>query len=240
MKPDGFSASAQGIGAGSRFESTRRASRRGGLELLADQTGGRAVFDKNEFGRELTFLAEAMGSYYSLAYRLPPTAEEDTEHRIDVRLADRSHRARFRRGWIEIDPDRRLTERLEGALSLGIVDNTVGARLGAGAFEALGDGTFTVPLRVMLPIERLTFLPQGDVDVAELTIRVLGRHLEGRGSVSEEQRFRVKRPAETTQEWVVLPIDVELARGPVALAVGIRDDAAGVVSFVSASLDVGD
>lgn len=93
-------------------------------------------------------------------------------------MSDDSHSARYRWGYLEKDEGRWLAERIEGALNLSITDNPLGVRLAAGEIRP-GQGrpgseaTFRLPLHVMVPIERLAFLPADGAQVAEVTIRAM-------------------------------------------------------------------
>ncbi|MEM7588523.1 MAG: VWA domain-containing protein, partial [Acidobacteriota bacterium] len=101
------------------FETAQRASERDGLSLIARETGGRAVFNQNSLSDDLTEIGRDMGTYYSLAYA-PPPGESGVEHRIEVRVPGKKVTTRYRRGYLAKDADRWMTERLEGALNLGL------------------------------------------------------------------------------------------------------------------------
>ncbi len=49
------------------FDGLERATARDGMTVLAAETGGRAIFNRNEFDRELAAVADEMENYYSLA-----------------------------------------------------------------------------------------------------------------------------------------------------------------------------
>jgi VWFA-related protein len=220
------------------FEAAQRTSDRQGLGFLAEETGGWAVFTQSRYRRELEKLAEEMDAYYSLAYR-PPEGRGIVEHRIEVQAKSGSLDARHRRSYSEKDTDQWLTERLQGALYLGLVDNRLGLRLGAGDARAGESGSYTVPLHVMVPVDRVTFLPGDGGSFATLQLKTLSVNSTSRQMSGEEKSVRVRRPEKSSGEWLDLGLELELGAGVQLVAVALRDEATRETSFVSTTLQLG-
>jgi VWFA-related protein len=214
-----------------------RINERDGLANLAAETGGRAIFNQNEFGVELTEIAREMGTYYSLAYE-PPHGGDGLEHQIEVRVKDRKLSVRHRRGYRDKDPDVRMTERLQGAVYLGLVDNPLGVRLGAGDVRVTGKGQITVPLHIMVPAESVAFLPEGDALAAHLSVQVSTRNTKSQKGIFEHSAFRIRRSAGDDRELVSVMMELTLPEGVHLVAVGLRDDATRETSFVTTTLQL--
>ncbi len=229
-----------GLRSSGAFEARRRVAERAGLSLIARETGGRTVFDRNDFGADLIEIGREAGTYYSLAYELPPESGPGSRrsHRIEVKMADDSLTTRYRRGYREKDPRRWLTERVEGALNLGITSNPLAVSLGAGAVQAGAEGSVRFPLHVRIPVERLVFEPGDGHRVAEVTLEVLARSLSSGALAMHDQSFRVKVPSEVTG-WADLPVILEIGEGAHLIAVGVLDRASREASFVSTMIDAG-
>jgi len=234
----------------SNFESVRRSGQRDGLRRIAEETGGRALLDRSELEPDLRGIVEESGDHYSLAFEpsrsssTTRSGSEKREHEIEVRLRDRSLTARYRRGYLEKDPDTWLTERVLGALNLGIADNRLEARLGAGQISAGEGGGFRLPLHVMVPVEHLAFVDvaasSGDeMRLAELQVAVLARHIDTGVIVRRDQSYRLRGEPGATG-LANLPIELQLDGGIYLTAVGVRDQATGEASFISTTLQVGD
>jgi VWFA-related protein len=234
----------------SNFESVRRSGQRDGLRRIAEETGGRALLDRSELEPDLRGIVEESGNHYSLAFQPTRSSSarrsggERREHEIEVRLRDRSLTARYRRGYVEKDPDTWLTERVLGALNLGIADNPLEARLGAGQVSAGDDGGFRFPLHVMVPVEHLAFVdvaasPGDEMRIAELQVAVLARHIDTGVIVRRDQNYRLKGAPGATGV-ASLPIEMQLEGGVYLTAVGVRDQTTGEASFISTTLQVGD
>ena len=220
----------------STYETAHRTSQRRGMGVLADETGGRLVVNRNDFEAELGRIAREMGSYYSLAYE-PPRERAPGEHRIDVKLRDPSLEARYRRGYRAKEGEERLREQLEGALYLGLTSNPLEVRLGAGEIRPQG-GRFVLPLHLIVPVERLAFLEGAGGAAAELRLQVLARNAASPRAEWKQQSFRVLRPAQGGGA-ARLAVELELDAGTNVVAVALRDEGSRTVSLVSTTLQVG-
>jgi VWFA-related protein len=214
-----------------------RLNERDGLTNLAAETGGRAIFNRNDFDVELTSIAREMESYYSLAYE-PPHGGDELEHQIEVRVKGRKLRVRHRRGYRDKNADLRMTERLHGAVYLGLVDNPMGVRLGAGEIRSAGERRVRVPLHVLVPSRNVAFLPDEGWVVAHLSVQIATRDTKTDKGTFEQSAFRVRRSAATDRELVNVMMELDLPEGVHLVAVGLRDDATRESSFVTTTLQL--
>ena len=221
------------------FNSSVREVERGGMAVLADETGGRAIFNRNQFGGELEQIANEMASYYSLAYR-PPHGGDRGEHQIRVRVRGRNLQVRHRRGYRDKSSDQRMSEQLDGALYLGLVENPLGVRLGAGRVRAAGGGKRRLPLHVMVPAARVAFLPFEDKEMAQIRVEVASRHAQTSKVVRDEKTFLVEAPPDRDTRLLDLVFNIDIPDGLNLVAVGVRDDATRETAFVSTTLAVGE
>ena len=228
-----------GVRAGSvaSFEASRRAGDQSGMVLLAEQTGGRAVLNQNDYSQAFEEVGSEMLSFYSLAYQ-PPPGSDRANHRIEVRVREPGLEVRHRQAYLQKSATERFAESLQGALFLGLVDNPLEARLGAGEFRSVGDGSVVLPLRVVLPVELISFVPAGEALSAAILIRVLARDLESGKISRQDQNFQVKHDPNSGGEWMQLPVELQLDAGPHVLVVGVLDQESGVTSMISTTLEV--
>ncbi len=225
----------------SRYTSESRISARQGLFLLAEETGGRAVVNRNRFIEELEQIAEDMSGYYSLAYE-PRHGGDGLEHRIDVRVDAEGYgklRIRHRPGYRDKSLDQRMFERLESTLYLNLMANPLNVSLGAGQLKPGEKETATVPLHVWVPVEQITFLPQRGGDRASLKVLVLARDERNRQTAFKQEVYRLGRPPEGPPgQRVSLVFELELEQGIHVVALGVRDEATKEASFVATSLEI--
>ena len=221
------------------FEAALRTSEREGLSTLAAETGGRTILNRNTFDEELAGIAREMSSYYSLGYE-PPHGGDEREHEIEVRLKAKNLRARHRRGYRDKSSDQRMTERLQGAVYLGLVDNPMGVRLGAGTVTTGEGEMLRVPVHVIVPAESVVFLPDEGGIVAHLSLQVSTRNTVNMKGLFEHRAYRITWQNESEQEMIDLVVELEMPAGVHLVAVGVRDDATREASFVSTTLELND
>ncbi len=226
-----------------RYNSESQTQQRLGMSYLADETGGRAVFNRGRFIEELEQIADDMNGYYSLAYA--PTHKGDgREHQIEVKVRAKEPggeklRVRHRPGYRDKSQDQRMIERLNTALYLNLMDNPLGVTLGAGQVTAGKKGRLTVPLHVRVPVDEITFLPQKGGDFASLRVAVLTRDQERAKSSFKQEGYRLARPVETGPGLTMsLVIELDLKAGVHTIAFGVRDEATQVASFVATGVDL--
>jgi hypothetical protein len=220
------------------FDAAMRTSERAGLSTLAAETGGRTIFNTNTFGEALLDVARDMSSYYSLAY-IPPHGGDEAEHDIEVRVKDKALRARHREGYRDKSANVRMTERLQGAVYLGLVENPLDVRLAAGAISPDGKGTFLrLPLHILIPADRVVFLPREGGVSAQISVQVSTRNTVDQKGVFEHRAYRINWRTDSDQEMVNLVMDLEVPPGVHLVAVGVRDDATRDTSFVSTTVEV--
>jgi VWFA-related protein len=229
------------------FDVQQRANEREGLTFLAQQTGGRTVFNRGQYTGELERIADDMGTYYWLAYA-PPHGGDGFEHRIGVKVTDvppfatekKRLEVRHRLGYRDKSADERMAERLQSALYLGEVSNPLAARLGSGDLSDAGKGAFTVPFHVLVPVGSVVFLPHSGGELANLKLQVASREV-GTGRVTREEKlFRVERPPQGSSELVDLLVDLRLETGVHVLAVGLRDEATQETSYLTTAIRIQD
>jgi VWFA-related protein len=227
-----------GFRASRSFDVAKRLSEREGMSILAAETGGRTVFNQNAFDAELAAIAREMSGYYSLAYE-PPHRGDEREHEIQVRLKSRSLKARHRRGYRDKSPDTQMTERLQGAVYLGLVENSLGVRLGAGTVQAAAkNNRLTLPLHIFIPADSIVFLPAGDGVVAQVSVQVSTRNTVDQKGLFEHRAYRINWQTDSDQEVVALMMELEVPPGVHLIAVGVRDDATRETSFVSTTVEI--
>ena len=224
------------------LDTAKRLSEREGMSELAAETGGRAIFNRNTFDTELAAMAREMSSYYSLAYE-PTHGGDGADHELEVRVRGDGLRVRHRQGYRDKSADLQMTERLQGAVYLGLVDNPLGVRLGAGAVEPAteavgGKRMLTVPLRVLVPAASITFVPREDGVIAQLSVQVSTRNAVDQKGIFDHRAYRIHWRTDSDQETVVVSMDLVLPPGLHVVAVGVRDDASRIASFVSTTVEL--
>ena len=205
------------------------------LSLLADETGGRAVFNQAHPAEALEEVAADFGSYYSLGYAAPPHRRHPIRQ-IDVRLTDpkKGWRVRYRRSYILKPDEQRLADRLFAALKLGEQSNPLGAEV---TFGELSPGERkhhgTLPVEVRVPASAVTLLPGPSGPAGAVRIFLLAENEDGGRTPMRQKTLalsesRLPPPGDNA----VVVVNVDLPPGTFDVAVGIRDEASGRGSYL--------
>src|SRR6185436_13241019 len=98
------------------------------LVLLAQETGGRAIVDTNDFASELRRMRQNLGAFYSLGFT-PSHHGDGKEHRIEVRVDRPGVRLSYRRNYRDKPPLEQTVDRMLAALVHGVEEDRKSTRL---------------------------------------------------------------------------------------------------------------
>jgi VWFA-related protein len=205
------------------------------LSLLADETGGRAVFKQARPAKALEEIAADFGSYYSLGYAAPASRRYPIRQ-IDVRLTKpgKGWRVRYRRSYIFKSDEQRLADRLFAALQLGEQTNPLGAEVAFGEpSSGEGKGQATLPVEVRVPASAVTLLPGPSGPAGAVRIFLFAENEDGGRTPMRQKTLTLngsQLPA--PEDDAVVIVNVDLPPGRFEVAVGIRDEASGRASYL--------
>jgi len=210
------------------------------LSLLADETGGRAVFNEARSAQALEEIAADFGSYYSLGYAAPPHRRHRIRQ-IEVRLTKpkSSWRVRYRRSYILKSEEQRLADRLYAALRLGEQDNPLDADVTFGEPRVSGAKQVTLPVEVHVPLSGVTLVPGPSGSAGAVRIFLIAGDEDGRRTAMRQKTLTVSEAqlAGERQDAVVV-VNVDLPPDEFSVAVGIRDETSGRSSYLVRGVDL--
>ena len=212
------------------------------LQMMARETGGKAITNTNLMSEGLRKAADSLSHYYELAYTAPRVGSGRFRD-IEIEVLPQSGnklRVRHRRGYRDIDSRQQVEAALRAALSFGYADNPLDLDLTASVAERNGE-TSQVPLTIHVPLANLTMIP-GDVTTSGKVTVFLGvRDTDGQFSPIEHFQHPITisrqalddRPDSTYQ----LKHTVGLKPGRQSLAIAVRDDLSAEHSIVLGAID---
>ena len=237
--PDGGGAGALGLAnvliPSNRNDRLRVDNLQSTLSLLADETGGRAVFNEAHPAEALEEIAADFGSYYSLGYAAPPERRYPIRQ-IEVRLKQpkKGWRVRYRRSYILKSEEQRLADRLYAALRLGEQSNPLGADVTFGEVqEGAGSKQVTLPVEVHVPVAAVTRLPGPTGSGGTVRIFLVAGNDEGDRTPMRQKTLSLSE-AQLAPELgnTLVVVNIDLPPGRFDVAVGIRDEATGRTSYL--------
>ncbi len=217
------------------------------LQLLAGETGGRAILNATGFAEPLAAIRGDLRSYYSLGFS-PPGSDDGSRHRLEIRVKGDGYRVRHRTSYVAKPFEQRMVERIRAVAGLADMRNPLGLRLETGEMEPRPDGRVDVPLRIWVPLEAVTLVPGEDGSHGQLRVMMTIGQEGGRLGPVRQKLVLVdvkKAPASAgspvpdsaTAEKLV-EVSLALPVGDDVVAMGVRDELGGEVSFLRQEIHV--
>jgi len=212
------------------------------LQMMAESTGGKAIYNTNDPTKGLLTVAADFKSYYSLGYS-PVHAGDGRYHNIDVRMKRKDLVVRHREGYRDKTTEAKMSDGVVSALFYDAESNAMGVTVQRGREIRRDDGLYTVPLEVRIPIGNLVLVPvEGS---RQARVRVFFAAMDGGGGMSEVQNAELPivipeaEVANAVKQVYVYGISLMMRRGPQKLAVGVRDEVGAAQAFTVRSMNIG-
>lgn len=226
---------------GTRLQEARIQNRQNGLTFLAEETGGRTMFNVSQAGAALQAMAADLASYYSIGYR-PRRPADDREHKVEVKVRGRGLTARYRRWYQDKSLGEAVAERTAAAMAFGSEENPLGAVLEIGPQTPVGE-SFVVALRVRIPLGKLYLERKGEMREGRLRLFVVASGADTSTPVRETRVVTVTVPDKDSTEGklpeYVHEVRIKLDKGSWTVGVGVRDEIATTTSYLQGKLEAG-
>ena len=199
------------------------------LLLMANRTGGQAVYNTNDVAEGLDRFARDFGNYYSLGYRAP-SETLGRYHKIEVRLKEkrRGWRLRYREGYRDKSPDTQITDAMGSHLVHGYQSNPLGVSVELGQQIPDEDGLVDVAIRVRVPLAKVTLLPRPGRHEGRLSVYLVVADENGRQSPRQELPLELRIPDESLEmaltDDVTRVINATMRPGDHRLVIAVRDE----------------
>ena len=204
------------------------------LQTLARETGGIAAVNTNDPVKELDEIAKDFSDFYSLGYRSTRGAV-DRPHQIEVKLNRPGLHARYRSGYMEKTVETRTAEAVTAALTYPRNDNPLQFTLAVGEPKAYSADNYLVPVRMSIPLENVTMVPDGEAYRGRLYIYFVVLDSDGKQSDLQIRPLEIKVPLKSydSARKKTYGYDVQLIMipGSQRLSVAVRDGVSNAVSF---------
>jgi VWFA-related protein len=213
------------------------------LSLMAEETGGRAIINKNDITVALKEMEKDYSSYYSLGYRSVRSGL-DRPHKVDVKLRNKKGLAVLsRRSYTEKGFDTKVREAVTSALFFSRDDNPLGASLTVGDPVPADRGNFIVPMAIRVPFSRLAMLPEGTKVRGRLVFYFIVVDSEAKQSELTTQPVPVEMDAKTfegagSRRDFLYDVKLVMIPGGQKLSLAIRDDVTNTTSYLQKSIFV--
>jgi VWFA-related protein len=222
-------------------EFTLRQNMQGPIRMMAEETGGKAAVNTNDWKANLDDIAADFSNYYSLGYRSARGAT-DRPHAIEVSVKRKGLRVRTRTSYVEKSIETRTAEAVVASLSYPRTDNPLNASLSVGEPKPHDRQNYTLPVRISVPIGRLGLVPAGDQYEGQFLVYFVVRDASGNQSDLQIQRQEVRVPAKdfavAQRKDFYYDATLLVVPGGQKLAIGVRDSVSNLTSFLQKNVFV--
>ncbi len=240
----GSTDSESGLTGGSRVEADymRFANYQEPLQAMADDTGGLAAFNTNNFAGALDRMAGDFQNFYSLGY-VPARGSDGRFHDIEVKVKRKGLVVRHRRGYRDKTAETVVSEGTLAALLYGVEANPLKVTLTLKPERVRDEGHYLVPLSVRVPLGELVLIPQENQYLGRFRVSVAVIDDDGKLSAVEQHSIPLTiQEGEievAKKQYFSYEAELLMRRGQQQIAVGVRDEFAGETSFVRQSVRIG-
>jgi VWFA-related protein len=216
------------------------------LSSLAEDTGGRAFFDQNDFKAVFDRIVADTSAYYLLGFSSTNRSKDGRFRRIRVSVKRPDLKLDYRAGYYaprdfahagRDDREQQLMEQLFSDLS--VTDLPVYA---SSAYFRLKGNRYFVPLWVVVPGSKVPFNKSRDKDKATLDVLALVRDNQQRpvARIRDTVNVSVSATEEVQRKNVQYQTDLELPPGVFQLKVVVRENQTGNMGSFESLITVPD
>jgi VWFA-related protein len=211
------------------------------IRLMAEQTGGIAAINTNDWKASLDEIAADFSNFYSLGYRSAKGAV-DRPHKIEVVVNRKGVTVRTRSSFVEKSVETRTAEAVLASLHYPRTDNPLAVSVSVGEPKPYGRENYLLPVRVSVPIGRLGLVPSGDQYEGQFFVYFVVLDASAKQSDLQIERQEVKVPAKdfASAQHKDFYYDVQLivVPGGQKLAIAVRDAVSNLTSFAQKNVFV--
>jgi VWFA-related protein len=208
------------------------------LQMMAEETGGLAAVNTNDWKDSLDNLAADFSNFYSIGYR-STKASVDQPHRIDVEVKRKGLKVRTRRGLLEKSIETRTSETVLASLHYARNENPLGITVSMGEAKPYDRDYYLMPVRIAVPIGKLGLVPSGDRYQGGFSVYFVVLDASDKQSDLSVQRQTVDVPGKDFQKAqgkdYYYDVSLICVPGGQKLAVALRDGITNVTSYVQKS-----
>ena len=212
------------------------------LYLLADDTGGSTIINTNAVEAGLSKVADDFRNYYSLGYMAPHNGD-GRYYKVEVKVKRKGLQVRHRAGYRDKTSESRLTDGAIATLLFGTENNPLHTDIHFGPYKADGNH-FLLPVEIKIPLSSLALAPREDAYFGRLKLAVVVMDAEGSISpVQQQEPVTIRIPQAEIElardKHYSYALTLAVRRGPLRLAVGVRDEFSTETSFLRRTVKIG-
>ncbi len=211
------------------------------LTLMAEETGGEAVLNRNDVLGALKNIEKDYTSYYSIGYRSLRSGL-DRPHKLEVKLKKKGLTVRARRSYLEKGIETKVREAVTSALFFPRDDNPLAVGLEVGKPVPADRGNFLVPVIIRIPYSRIAMLPEGTKVRGRVVFYFVVIDSAGKQSELTTQPYPIdidaKKFEALARKDFIYDVKLIMIPGGQKLSLAVRDDITNSTSYLQKSIFV--
>jgi VWFA-related protein len=205
------------------------------MQMMAQMTGGLASVNTNNFEAAFERIQKDLDAYYSLGYRAG-TERVDRQRYLQVRVKNKDYRVRSRTTFVEKSMFAEMSDKVVASLLYRVKDNDLGILARIGSPIPIEDGLFRVSVDILIPMNSLTLLPQGDTEHAGgFDVYVVVGNKDNDMSDVARKQHQIRIPAaemkNITNKFYTYTLDLVIERGLNRISIGVADQISNTTGF---------
>jgi VWFA-related protein len=209
------------------------------LSLMAEETGGVAILNKNDVLVALKNIEKDYTSYYSIGYRSIRSGL-DRPHKVEVKVKKKGFTVRARRSYLEKGVETKVREAVTSALFFPRDDNPLAVGLEVGKPVPADRENFAVPVVIRIPYARLAMLPEGTKVRGRVVFYFVVIDSAGKQSELTTQPVPIDLDAKKFEALArkdfVYDVKLIMIPGGQKLSIAVRDDITNSTSYLQKSV----
>ena len=218
-----------------------RQNMQGPIRMMAEETGGIAAINTNDWKASLDQIASDFSNFYSLGYRSAKGAS-DRPHKIEVSVKKKGLKVRTRTSFVEKSVETKTAEAVLASLHYSRSDNPLQASMSVGEPKPYDSQNYLLPVRISVPIGKLGLLPSGDRYEGQFFVYFVVLDVSGKQSDLQIQKQPVTVPAKdlaaAQRKDFYFDVQLIVVPGGQKLAVGVRDGVSNLTSYLQKNVFV--
>ncbi len=212
--------------------------RQNGLTQMAVETGGLALLNTNDFQQGLSRIYRQVSTYYTLGVTLSKLGITGYQ-KVDVAVNRPGLTVRSRKGWAPMTEPQTIEARALATMETGLSYNAIPAKLET-APPTQEKKNYMLPLTVLVPADRLTFVPQGEKESARVEFYIGA--VDDKGNTSplnrQETTFEIPAGKPKAGTFVRYTAQLQTKKGNYRIVVNVRDSQSGKMGTTRANVHV--
>lgn len=213
------------------------------LRFLADQTGGQAIVNTNNFLKGLDRFTADLFTYYSLGYMITSSGG-DRIHQIKVELPTHpGYKLRYRRRYVEKSLETQVEDTVVTGLVFDVKKNPMQVDVRMGTPAPASSDQWIVPVHISFPLRKVALFPEGDDYVGRVVLFIAARDHKGDQSDLQRQEHEIRVPSkdyeEAKRQRFGIDLNLLMKRGGYNVSVGLMDQITRQASYKRITFFVG-